>query len=146
MSTLDASKLVYCDSRFQSHRRKSRAINVGGIYLGGNNPIRVQSMTTTKTQDIDATVAQTLALAEAGCEIVRITAPNKSAATALGEISKKVRAAKCEVPLVADIHFLPSAAMEAVKHVEKVRINPVITQTRKNSLYSNIPTPPITKN
>ena len=81
-------------------------------------------MTTTKTQDIDATVAQTLALAEAGCEIVRITAPNKAAAAALGEITKKVRAAKCEVPLVADIHFLPSAAMEAAKHVDKVRINP----------------------
>jgi (E)-4-hydroxy-3-methylbut-2-enyl-diphosphate synthase len=124
MTTLDASKLVYCDSRFQTRRRKSRAINVGGIYVGGDNPIRVQSMTTTKTQDIDATVAQTLALAEAGCEIVRITAPNKAAATALGEISRKVRAAKCEVPLVADIHFLPSAAMEAAKHVEKVRINP----------------------
>ena len=124
MTTLDASKLVYCDSRFQTRRRKSRAINVGGIYVGGDNPIRVQSMTTTKTQDIDATVAQTLALAEAGCEIVRITAPNKAAAAALGEISRKVRAAKCEVPLVADIHFLPSAAMEAAKHVEKVRINP----------------------
>ena len=124
MTTLDASKLVYCDSRFQTRRRKSRAINVGGIYVGGDNPIRVQSMTTTKTQDIDATVAQTLALAEAGCEIVRITAPNKAAATALGEISRKVRAAKCEVPLVADIHFLPSAAMEAAKHVEKDRINP----------------------
>lgn len=124
MTTLDASKLVYCDSRFQTRRRKSRAINVGGINVGGDNPIRVQSMTTTKTQDIDATVAQTLALAEAGCEIVRITAPNKAAATALGEISRKVRAAKCEVPLVADIHFLPSAAMEAAKHVEKVRINP----------------------
>ncbi|MFW2480270.1 MAG: flavodoxin-dependent (E)-4-hydroxy-3-methylbut-2-enyl-diphosphate synthase, partial [Lentimonas sp.] len=63
-------------------------------------------------------------LAEAGCEIVRITAPNKAAAAALGEISKKLRAAKCDVPLVADIHFLPSAAMEAAKHVEKVRINP----------------------
>ena len=81
-------------------------------------------MTTTNTQDIDATVAQTLALAEAGCEIVRITAPNKAAAKALGEISKQLRAAKCDVPLVADIHFLPAAAMEAALHVEKVRINP----------------------
>jgi (E)-4-hydroxy-3-methylbut-2-enyl-diphosphate synthase len=81
-------------------------------------------MTTTDTQDVDATVRQTLALAEVGCEVVRITAPNKKAAEALGEISRQVRAAKCEVPLVADIHFLPSAAMEAAKHVEKVRINP----------------------
>ena len=124
MTSSSTSNLLYCDSRFQTRRRASRVINVGGIYMGGDNPIRIQSMTTTKTQDIDATVAQTLALAEAGCEIVRITAPNKAAATALGEISKKVRAAKCEVPLVADIHFLPSAAMEAAKHVEKIRINP----------------------
>jgi (E)-4-hydroxy-3-methylbut-2-enyl-diphosphate synthase len=99
-------------------------MNVGGVFVGGDYPIRVQSMTTTPTLDVDATVAQTLALAEAGCEIVRITAPNKAAAAALGEISKKVRAAKCNVPLVADIHFLPSAAMEAAKHVEKIRINP----------------------
>ncbi|MDQ8195320.1 (E)-4-hydroxy-3-methylbut-2-enyl-diphosphate synthase [Coraliomargarita sp. SDUM461004] len=124
MSTLDTSKLLYCDSRYQAKRRVSRVINVGGIQIGGNQPIRVQSMTTTHTQDVDATVAQTLALAEAGCEIVRITAPNKQAAAALGEISKKLRAAKCNVPLVADIHFLPAAAMEAAKHVEKVRINP----------------------
>ncbi len=124
MTTPDTSALRYCDSRYQTRRRDSRAINVGGVYVGGDHPIRVQSMTTTNTQDVDATVAQTLALAEAGCEIVRITAPNKQAAAALGEISKKVRAAKCDVPLVADIHFLPAAAMEAAKHVEKVRINP----------------------
>jgi len=124
MTTIDTSKLSYCDSRYQARRRVSRVINIGGVYTGGDHPIRIQSMTTTNTQDVDATVAQTLALAEAGCEIVRITAPNKQAAAALSEISKKVRAAKCNVPLVADIHFLPSAAMEAAKHVEKVRINP----------------------
>lgn len=118
------SNLDYCASRFQARRRLSREINVGGVRVGGHQPIRIQSMTTTPTQDVDATVAQTLALVEAGCEIVRITAPNKAAAAALGEISKKLRAAKCDVPLVADIHFLPSAAMEAAKHVEKVRINP----------------------
>ena len=97
---------------------------IGGVGVGGSNPVRIQSMTTTNTQDVDATVKQTLALAEAGCEIVRITAPNKKAAEALGEIAAKLRAAKCDVPLVADIHFLPAAAMEAAKHVEKVRINP----------------------
>jgi len=102
----------------------TREVMVGNVGVGGKNPIRLQSMTTTNTQDVDATVKQTLALAEAGCEIVRITAPNKKAAEALGEISKKLRVAKCDVPLVADIHFLPSAAMEAAKHVEKVRINP----------------------
>lgn len=120
----ELSHLDYCASRFQARRRESREINIGGVRIGGQQPVRIQSMTTTQTQDVDATVAQTLALAEAGCEIVRITAPNKAAAAALGEISKKLRAAKCEVPLVADIHFLPSAAMEAAKHVEKVRINP----------------------
>ncbi len=118
------SNLDYCTSRFQAKRRDSRVIHIGNVAIGGNNPIRIQSMTTSNTQDVDATVAQTLALAEAGCEIVRITAPNKAAARALGEISKKLRAAKCDVPLVADIHFLPSAAMEAALHVEKVRINP----------------------
>ncbi|MGB0409774.1 MAG: (E)-4-hydroxy-3-methylbut-2-enyl-diphosphate synthase [Opitutales bacterium] len=124
MSPLDTSALNYCDSRFVTKRRVSREIKVGAIGVGGDNPIRVQSMTTTNTQDVEATVQQTLALAEVGCEVVRITAPNKKAAEALGEISRKVRAAKCDVPLVADIHFLPSAAMEAAKHVEKVRINP----------------------
>ena len=122
MTTL--SNLDYCTSRFQAKRRDSRVIHIGNVAIGGNHPIRIQSMTTTNTQDVDATVAQTLALAEAGCEIVRITAPNKAAARALGEISKKLRAAKCDVPLVADIHFLPTAAMEAALHVEKVRINP----------------------
>jgi (E)-4-hydroxy-3-methylbut-2-enyl-diphosphate synthase len=117
-------ELPYCTSRFQAFRRVSREVRIGHTAIGGGNPVRIQSMTTTNTQDVDATVAQTLALAEAGCEIVRITAPNKKAAQALGEISRKVRAAKCEVPLVADIHFLPSAAMEAALHVEKVRINP----------------------
>ena len=117
-------ELPYCASRFQAIRRTSREVRVGNTAIGGCNPVRIQSMTTTNTQDVDATVAQTLALAEAGCEIVRITAPNKKAAQALAEISHKVRAAKCEVPLVADIHFLPAAAMEAALHVEKVRINP----------------------
>lgn len=124
MSQPSLSNLDYCASRFQAKRRSSRVIHVGTVAIGGNHPIRIQSMTTTNTQDVDATVAQTLALAEAGCEIVRITAPNKAAAKALGEISKKLRAAKCDVPLVADIHFLPAAAMEAALHVEKVRINP----------------------
>lgn len=121
---LHFEQLDYCQSRFVAKRRLSREMTVGHVGVGANNPIRVQSMTTTNTQDIEATVKQTLALAEVGCEVVRITAPNKKAAEALGEISRQVRAAKCDVPLVADIHFLPSAAMEAAKHVEKVRINP----------------------
>ena len=123
-STFDSQDLTYCRSRFIAKRRASREIKVGHVGIGGNNPIRVQSMTTTNTLDVEATVRQSLALAEVGCEVVRITAPNKKAAEALGEIARQLRAARCDVPLVADIHFLPTAAMEAAKHVEKVRINP----------------------
>jgi (E)-4-hydroxy-3-methylbut-2-enyl-diphosphate synthase len=97
---------------------------MGSLLIGGDHPVAVQSMTTTDTLDVEATVAQTLALAEVGSELVRITAPTVKAARALGEIRARVRAAGCDVPLAADIHFQPAAAMEAVKHVEKVRVNP----------------------
>lgn len=117
--------MSYCASRFRTIRRQSTAVNVGSVGVGGDNPIRVQSMTTTLTQDVVATVQQAIALAEVGCEIVRVTAPNKAAAEALGSIRKQFTAAGFgEIPLVADIHFLPTAAMAAVEHVEKVRINP----------------------
>jgi (E)-4-hydroxy-3-methylbut-2-enyl-diphosphate synthase len=111
-------------SRHRTVRRLTRVVNVGGVAVGGNNPIRVQSMTTSDTEDVAATVAQAIRLAEAGSEIIRITAPNKAAAAALKEIRQQFRAAGFTQPLVADIHFLPSAAMEAVEHVEKVRVNP----------------------
>lgn len=114
----------YCNSRFHTVRRFTREVLVGKVGVGGDNPIRVQSMTTTPTQDIVATVKQTIALVEGGCEIVRITAQNLMAAQALKVISKKLRQSKIDVPLVADIHFLPRAAMEAAEHVEKVRVNP----------------------
>jgi len=98
---------------------------VGRVGVGAHHPLRVQSMTTSITHDIAATVRQSIALAEAGCEIVRITAPNVSAARCLKSIRAELDAAGySDIPLVADIHFLPSAAMEAVEHVEKVRINP----------------------
>jgi (E)-4-hydroxy-3-methylbut-2-enyl-diphosphate synthase len=98
---------------------------IGGVGVGGRHPIRLQSMTTSDTQDIAATVAQSIALAVVGCEIVRVTAPNVAAAQCLRDIRAKFTAAGfAHVPLVADIHFLPSAAMEAVEHVEKVRVNP----------------------
>ena len=114
----------YCPSRHRTIRRLTRVVNVGGVGVGGNNPIRVQSMTTSDTEDVAATVAQAIRLAEAGCEIIRITAPNKAAAAALKDIRARFRAAGFSQPLVADIHFLPAAAMEAVEHVEKVRVNP----------------------
>ncbi len=97
---------------------------VGNVGVGGGNPIRIQSMTTSDTKDIDASVEEAAALAEAGCEIIRLTAPNVTAAKCLEEISKRLRARGISNPLVADIHFLPAAAMEAAKYVEKVRINP----------------------
>jgi len=116
---------LYCKSRFVSKRNKTRIVNIGSLGVGGNNPLRIQSMTNTPTQDVDATVKQSIALAEAGCEIVRVTAQNVDAAKALKDIRKKFSAAGfIDIPLVADIHFLPKAAMEAVEHVEKVRINP----------------------
>ncbi len=92
--------------------------------IGGSNPVRIQSMTTTPTQDVGATVRQVIALVDAGCEIVRITAQNIKAARALGEIRSQLQREKIQVPLVADIHFLPQSAMEAAFHVDKVRINP----------------------
>jgi len=115
----------YCASRFRTVRRLSREVMIGPVGVGGTHPLRVQSMTTSDTQDVDATVRQSIALAEVGCEIVRVTAPNVAAARCLRDIRAQLSAAGFgAVPLVADIHFLPSAAMEAVEHVEKVRVNP----------------------
>ncbi len=114
----------YCVSRSRSIRRHTREVKVGMVGVGSSNPLRIQSMTTTDTLDVEATAKQSIELAEAGCEIIRITAPNVRASTALGEIARKVREAGVDAPLVADIHFLPEAALEAAKHVEKVRINP----------------------
>ncbi len=103
---------------------KSRQIKIGDLTLGGGAPIRVQSMTNTDTMDTMATVEQTLRLAEAGCEIVRITAPNVKAAQNLYNIKNELAKRGCNVPLVADIHFTPAAAEVAATIVEKVRINP----------------------
>ena len=105
-------------------RRHTREVFVGNVGVGGSNPIRVQSMTTTLTKDVDATVAQAIRLVEAGCEIVRVTTPTVQDAKALGEIKAKLRAQGIQVPLVADIHFSPAAALEAADHADKVRINP----------------------
>ncbi|HEY8931752.1 MAG TPA: (E)-4-hydroxy-3-methylbut-2-enyl-diphosphate synthase [Rariglobus sp.] len=117
--------MSYCASRFHTVRRLTHEVNVGRVGVGGSNPVRVQSMTTSDTQDVAATVRQSIALAEVGCEIIRITAPNVPAAKCLKDIRAQFTAAGFgHIPLVADIHFLPAAAMEAVEHVEKVRVNP----------------------
>jgi (E)-4-hydroxy-3-methylbut-2-enyl-diphosphate synthase len=118
------ASLPYTASRFTYQRRKSREVQIGTVAVGGNQPIRVQSMTTTRTQDVEATLAQTVRLVDAGCEIVRITAPTVTDAKAIGEIKRRLRGMGIQTPLVADIHFSPAAAMEAAEHVEKVRVNP----------------------
>lgn len=107
--------MAYCASRFSTLRRPTREVKVGPVGVGGSNPIRVQSMTTSDTQDVAATVRQSVALAEVGCEIIRVTAPNVQAARCLRDIRAGLSAAGWgNIPLVADIHFLPQAAMEAV--------------------------------
>ena len=117
--------MSYCASRFHTVRRHTVEVKVGAVGVGGSNPLRIQSMTTSDTQDVAATVKQSIALAEVGCEIVRITAPNVAASKCLKDIRAQFSAAGFgHIPLVADIHFLPSAAMEAVEHVEKIRVNP----------------------
>ncbi len=116
--------LSYCPDLLHYARRPTREVRVGNVGLGGGNPIRVQSMITSDTRDTPACVAEVLGLAEVGCEIVRITAQTKVYAANLENIAREVRAAGCQVPLVADIHFKPDAALEAAKWVEKVRVNP----------------------
>jgi (E)-4-hydroxy-3-methylbut-2-enyl-diphosphate synthase len=108
----------------QGGRLPTREVRVGNIGIGGKNPVRIQSMITCDTMDTDECVRQTIALAEAGCEIVRITAPTVKHAANLREIKEALRRKGCDVPIVADIHFKPEAALEAAKWVEKVRINP----------------------
>jgi (E)-4-hydroxy-3-methylbut-2-enyl-diphosphate synthase len=105
-------------------RRITREVKVGHVGIGGGNPIRVQSMITCDTMDTEASIQQTIELADAGCEIVRITAPTVKDARNLENIVRGLRDRGCNVPIVADIHFKPEAAMEAAKWVEKVRINP----------------------
>lgn len=97
---------------------------MGNMGIGGANPIRIQSMLTSDTLDTAGCVREALALAEAGCEIIRLTAQTKVYAANLEHIARELRAAGCTVPLVADIHFKPDAAMEAAKWVEKIRVNP----------------------
>ena len=120
----DFSHLRYCTSLTKYTRFETREVRIGDLLMGGNNPIRVQSMTTTDTMDTAATVAQSIRMIEAGCELVRITAPSLKEAQNLDEIKKELRRAGFSTPLVADIHFTPNAAELAARIVEKVRVNP----------------------
>lgn len=107
-----------------SLRRKTREVLVGSVGVGGLNPIRVQSMTNSPTKDVEATVQQVLRLWDAGCEIVRVTVQGMQEAEACEKIKNRLVAQGCTLPLVADIHFFPPAAMRAADFVEKIRINP----------------------
>jgi (E)-4-hydroxy-3-methylbut-2-enyl-diphosphate synthase len=115
---------MYCNSVTQYSRFKTREVNIGHLKMGAQNPIRIQSMTTTDTMNTQATVAQSIRMIESGCELVRITAPSINEAQNLAEIKKELLARGYNTPLVADIHFTPNAAELAAKIVEKVRVNP----------------------
>lgn len=119
----------YCPSPFRRERRETRVVTVGdpaagGVLIGGNHPVVMQSMLTCDTMDTGACVQQTLDLVAAGCQLVRITAPTVKDAANLQNIVAELRARACRVPIAADIHFKPEAALEAARWVEKVRINP----------------------
>lgn len=114
----------YCDSKLTYSRFKTREIQIGDTPMGGNNPIRIQSMTTIDTMDTIGSVEQTIRMVEAGCEYVRITAPSIKEAENLGKIKSELRKRGYNVPLVADIHFTPNAAEVAARLIEKVRVNP----------------------
>lgn len=118
------NKMKYCNSLTKYSRRKSIEVMVGNVPLGGNNPIRVQSMTTIDTMDTIGSVEQSIRMIESGCEYIRITAPSLKEAENLRAIKKKLRARGYYTPLIADIHFTPNAAELAAKIVEKVRVNP----------------------
>lgn len=121
---MTSPSLKYCSDPFHYRRRKTREVMVGRVGVGGDNPIRVQSMTTSDTLNTQATVEEALGMVKVGCEIVRITAPTVKDAENLRNIRDELRKRGCDAPLVADIHFLPKAAMVAVEFVEKVRVNP----------------------
>jgi (E)-4-hydroxy-3-methylbut-2-enyl-diphosphate synthase len=114
----------YSESLTQYKRLKTREVKIGNLLLGNNNPIHVQTMTTTDTMDTMATVEQSIRCIEAGAELVRITAPSKKEAENLQNIKDELRKRGYNTPLVADIHFTPNAAEIAAKIVEKVRVNP----------------------
>ncbi|MDQ3047761.1 MAG: (E)-4-hydroxy-3-methylbut-2-enyl-diphosphate synthase, partial [Bacteroidota bacterium] len=115
---------IYCNSLTRFSRYKTRVVTIGDVPLGGDNPIRIQSMTTTDTMNTIATVEQSIRMIDAGCEYVRITAPSLKEAQNLELIKKELRARGYNTPLIADIHFTPNAAELAARIVEKVRVNP----------------------
>ena len=124
----------YCNSLTKYTRYETRIVNIGDIPIGGTNPIRIQSMTTTNTLNISETIDQSIRIFDAGSDYVRITAPSIKEAKALKEIKAGLIKKGYKKPLIADIHFTPNAAIEAANIVEKVRINPGNYADRKKFL------------
>lgn len=114
----------YCEEIHKTKRLKTRQVMVGNVGVGGDNPVRIQSMTTSSTRDVDATVEQIIRLSDAGCEIVRLTVQGMKEADACEDIKNALTRRGYDIPLVADIHFFPPAAMRVVEFVDKVRVNP----------------------
>ena len=114
----------YCNNLYGYSRFQTREVTIGSVKMGGNNPIRLQSMTTTDTMDTEGTIEQSIRMIDAGCELVRITAPSKKEAENLAAIKAGLKARGYDTPLVADIHFTPNAAEVAAEYIEKVRVNP----------------------
>jgi len=122
---IEANKhLPYCSDLFTRKRFETIAVTIGELAFGGENPIRLQSMTTTDTMDTAGSVEQSVRMINAGCELVRLTAPSKNEAENLAKIKSSLRLRGYNTPLVADIHFTPNAAEIAARIVEKVRVNP----------------------
>ncbi len=122
--TIGSPEKKYCNSLTRYDRRQSVEVVIGDLPLGGDNPIRIQSMTTVDTMDTIGSVEQSIRMIEAGCEYVRITAPSINEARNLENIKSELRSRGYNTPLIADIHFTPNAAELAARIVEKVRINP----------------------
>lgn len=116
--------MQYCEAIYQTQRRRTREVKVGNIGIGASNPVRIQSMTTSNTRDVEATIEQAIRLSDAGCEIVRVTVQGIKEAEACEMIKSGLIQKGYDIPLVADIHFYPPAAMRVVDFVDKVRINP----------------------
>jgi (E)-4-hydroxy-3-methylbut-2-enyl-diphosphate synthase len=124
MSPQNTQNKRYCVDLMTHKRLPTLEVRIGNLIMGGEQPIRLQSMTTTDTMDTQASVEQSIRMIEAGCELVRLTAPSKNEAENLGLIRKKLEELGYSAPLVADIHFTPNAAEIAAKLVQKVRVNP----------------------
>lgn len=110
--------------RYNYKRRDTHVVNVGSLGIGGDNPVRIQSMANTDTNDVENSALQAIRIAEAGGELVRFTTQGVREAAALGKIKSRMHELGCDVPVSADVHFNPKAAFEAATTADKVRINP----------------------